>query len=200
MLDTNSNLPLTPAGEPDSSMADSESSPSETVIMIPGIDADGSLFPIEKIEAHQRDVHHLAISIFLFSGEELLIQRRALAKYHCGGLWANSCCTHPNFGEDVTEAAHRRLTEELGISADLLEKRVVEYSADVGNGLFERERVHMFTAQVDKDRLEIILNPDEVLDTKWITARQLREDVQSNPQQYTPWFRIYLDRYPGLVF
>ncbi|NKB52447.1 MAG: NUDIX domain-containing protein [Rhizobiaceae bacterium] len=169
-------------------------------IMIPGIGADGSLFSIEKIEAHRRDIHHLAISIFLFSGDELLIQRRAMSKYHCGGLWANTCCTHPHFGEDIVAAAHRRLNEELGLKADLKQRRVVEYAADVGNGLHERERVHMFTAQVDKDRLIANLNPDEVSDIKWMSADQLMEDVTVNPQQYTPWFRIYLDRYPGLVF
>ena len=177
-----------------------ETLPSGPAIMIPGINADGSLFPIEKIEAHQRDVHHLAISIFLYAGSQLLIQRRAMGKYHCGGLWANTCCTHPNFGENITAAAHRRLDEELGLKAELTEQRVVEYAADVGNGLFERERVHMFTAGVDKQDLKVKPNPDEVMDIRWMTAEQLLEDVGRNPQQYTPWFRIYLDRYPRLVF
>ncbi|MEP1208015.1 MAG: isopentenyl-diphosphate Delta-isomerase [Rhizobiaceae bacterium] len=177
-----------------------ESDPSGPAIMIPGIAADGTLFPIEKIDAHRRDIHHLAISIFLFSGPELLIQRRALTKYHCGGLWANTCCTHPNFGEDVSAAAHRRLNEELGLTAELTEQLVVEYAADVGNGLFERERVHMFTAKVNRAQLEARLNPDEVAEIKWVTAEQLTEDVKANPEEYTPWFRIYLDRYPRLVF
>ena len=79
----------------------SETLPSGPAIIIPGINADGSLFPIEKIEAHQRDVHHLAISIFLYAGSQLLIQRRAMGKYHCGGLWANTCCTHPHMNENI---------------------------------------------------------------------------------------------------
>lgn len=200
MLDADLNSQL--CSSPDDGPSSGAKVPRSTgpAIIIPGIRPDGSLFPIEKIEAHQRDIHHLAISIFLFSGQELLIQRRALSKYHCGGLWANTCCTHPNFGEDITTAAHRRLDEELGLSVKLVEQRIVEYAADVGNNLYERERVHLFTAEVDKNRLLINPNPEEVVDTNWMTAEQLIDDVQANPQQYTPWFRIYLDRYPRLVF
>ena len=200
MLDADSNIQKKPSNCDETEQRPEALPLTGPAIMIPGIHPDGSFFPIEKIAAHQRDVHHLAISIFLFSDDELLIQRRALSKYHCGGLWANSCCTHPNFGEDVMAAAHRRLDDELGLSADLKHQRIVEYAADVGNGLFERERVHMFTADVDKESLQAKLNPNEVLDIEWVTAGQLTEDVMANPQQYTPWFRIYLDRYPGLVF
>lgn len=171
-------------------------------IMIPGINADGSLYPIEKIEAHQKGAHHLAISIFVFDGDELLIQQRALDKYHCGGQWANTCCTHPHWGEDPRLAASRRLQEELGFSVPLEERLIVEYSADVGNGLWEKERVYMFRADVAKGDVESMcdLNPDEVKDIRWITAGALRQDMAQYPAHYTPWFRIYVERFSDLNF
>lgn len=169
-------------------------------IMIPGINADGSLYPVEKIEAHVKDLHHLAVSVFIFSGDELLIQQRAVSKYHCGGLWANTCCTHPHFGEDPAVAAERRLKEELGFTTPLQERRIVEYAADVGNGLWERERVHMFQTDIPKEQISIAPNPDEVADTRWITAQQLHLEIKQNPQIFTPWFQIYLERYPDLIF
>jgi isopentenyl-diphosphate delta-isomerase len=168
-------------------------------LVIPGILADGSLYPIEKLEAHRQGAFHLAISAFVFSGGELLIQRRALAKYHCGGLWANTCCTHPHWGESVGDAAERRLREELGFTTPLLRRRVVEYSADVGNGLHEHERVHMFTAEVDRDDLAIAPDPDEVAETRWVSAPVLRSEIAAMPERFTPWFRIYVERFPDLV-
>ncbi|MEM9330379.1 MAG: NUDIX domain-containing protein [Pseudomonadota bacterium] len=173
---------------------------SDPPIMIPGIAPDGSLYPIEKIKAHLEGVHHLALSVFVFDGDELLIQQRALGKYHCGGQWANTCCTHPLMNEDPKAAAMRRLTEELGFSLPLEEKRIVEYSADVGNGLWERERVHMFRADVSKSDLEINPNPEEVRATRWITAKTLQQELMEKPEDYTPWFRIYMTRFPGFEF
>ena len=163
-------------------------------MMIPGIREDGSLYPIEKLEAHRQGVLHLAISIFVFSGVNLLIQRRADGKYHCGGLWANTCCTHPHWGESPADGAPRRLQEELGFSLPLREVGVVEYRADVGNGLVEHERVHMFHGEVERDTLSFVPNPEEVSDTRWTTRAELMLDVARTPEAFTPWFRIYLDR------
>lgn len=174
--------------------------PTHPQILIPGIDADGALYPIEKMEAHVKGLHHLAVSVFVFDGEELLVQRRAEGKYHCGGQWANSCCTHPHWNEDVKDAASRRLREELGFSVPIEERLVVEYSAGVGNGLWEKERVHMFRADVSKDAIEPDLHPDEVSDIRWMTAQALRQDMRTRVADYTPWFRIYLNRYPDLRF
>lgn len=169
-------------------------------IMIPGIRADDSLYPVEKIRAHVEGLHHLALSVFIFDGNELLLQRRAFDKYHCGGQWANTCCTHPHFGEDIETAAHRRLNEELGFSIPVNERLVVEYSANVGGGLWERERVHMFRADVNKETIKPNPNPDEVCEVKWVSAEMLKRDIAENPGDYTPWFRIYLNRYPDLDF
>lgn len=169
-------------------------------VMIPAIHNDGSLYAIEKMEAHTRAVFHLAVSVFVFSEGELLIQRRSMEKYHCGGQWANTCCTHPHWGgETQGEAATRRLHEELGFSVPLVEKRVVEYSADVGNGLHEHELVTMFVADVDRDAINIAPNPDEVCETRWIAPEALRADIAAHPDVYTPWFKIYVERFPDLV-
>lgn len=176
-------LPERPAGEPG---------------LIPGVNADGSLYPIGKMEAHRRGVLHLAISVFVFGDGELLLQRRALGKYHCGGLWANTCCTHPHWGEDVGHAAARRLGEELGFSAALTPRSLLDYEADVGNGLVEHERVQIYSAVVDRARLALDPDPDEVMETRWISAAALAAEILREPWAFTPWLRIYVDRFPGL--
>ena len=192
---------LEPYSQPvEANRGESKLRPTDPAIMIPGIGDDGSFYPIEKIDAHIRGAHHLAVSVFLFSGDELLIQRRAMGKYHCGGQWANTCCTHPHWDEAPEQTALRRMTEELGFSVPVEERLIVEYSADVGNGLWEKERVHMFRADVSKDNLDILPNPDEVSETRWVTASALRKDINASPSLYTPWFRIYLNRYPELSF
>lgn len=169
-------------------------------VMIPAINGDGSYYPIEKIDAHIMGLHHLAVSVFVFDGDELLIQRRAGVKYHCGGQWANTCCTHPHWNETVKTAATRRLKEELGFRVPITERLVVEYSADVGNGLWEKERVHMFRADVSRDAFELALDADEVSDVRWVTAPALRREIAATPDHFTPWFRIYLSQYPDLDF
>jgi isopentenyl-diphosphate Delta-isomerase len=169
-------------------------------ILIPGIAADGTYYPIEKMKAHREAAFHLAISAFVFSQGALLIQRRALNKYHCGGLWANTVCTHPHWGEDVEAAAARRLIEEMGVHLPLRETRVVEYEADVGNGLFEHERVHMFLGEADRNSLIVTPNPEEVAEARWITAPELHAEMKQQPERFTPWFRIYVERYPDLRF
>lgn len=174
---------------------------SDPPIMIPGIAEDGSLFPVEKIEAHLKGIHHLALSVFVFDeADRLLIQKRADAKYHCGGMWANTCCTHPHMNEDMETAAQRRLQEELGFTLPVTHKRIVEYSANVGNGLWERERVHMFCAYASSKTLNIELNPDEVSQTRWISASDLADAIAKTPDKFSPWFRIYAQRFPDLNF
>jgi isopentenyl-diphosphate delta-isomerase len=170
----------------------------ERPIVIPGIAEDGSLYPIEKMEAHRAARFHLAISAFVFAGEALLLQRRAETKYHCGGMWANTVCTHPHFGEDVETAAHRRLGEELGFDLALEFRRVVDYRAEVGDGLVEHERVHMFTGRATRD-LAIRPNLEEVAETRWVTPSDLRAEIAAAPERFTPWFRIYVERFPDLA-
>jgi isopentenyl-diphosphate Delta-isomerase len=169
-----------------------------TSIMIPAIGADGLLYPIEKLAAHQSATLHQAVSVFVFCGQDLLIQRRALTKYHCGGTWANTCCTHPHWGESLEASAHRRLYEEMGFDIALSPASIIDYCAKVTNGLFEHERVQAFWARVNRVDIEVILNEQEVDDYAWVNIGQLKEDAGLNPDLYAPWFRIYLDRWDEL--
>ena len=169
-------------------------------IIIPAIAGDGTLFPIAKLKAHEDGQLHLAVSVFVFDGGDLLIQRRAREKYHCGGLWANTCCTHPFWNESVEDCAPRRLREELGFSVALTRHETVEYEADVGGGLTEHERVTLFSARVDRHRIDIRPDPAEVDDTRWSSLHELRREAEADPAAFTPWLRIYLERFPGLRF
>ncbi|MGF7162922.1 isopentenyl-diphosphate delta-isomerase [Rhodoligotrophos appendicifer] len=167
--------------------------------VIPAIAEDGTLFPIGKLDAHRVGQKHLAVSVFVFAGDRLLIQRRALGKYHCGGLWANTCCTHPHWGESPSDCAPRRLLEEVGLSLPLQSRSVVEYRADVGNGLIEHERVHVFRGDVDVPFDVSSYNCDEVQEVAWVTQEALRSEVAAAPERFTPWLKIYLGRWSELA-
>jgi isopentenyl-diphosphate delta-isomerase len=170
-----------------------------TQTLIPAWTGD-TLQPVEKLEAHIRGLKHKAISVFVLRGDEILIQRRAMGKYHTPGLWANTCCTHPQWQEASLDCAHRRLNEELGITGLTLNYRDrVEYRADVGGGLIEHEVVDIFVAEVD-EAPALALNPDEVMATRWVRYRTLMQEVVNEPNRFTPWLRIYLDTYAPQIF
>lgn len=170
-----------------------------TNIMIPAW-IDGSLQPVEKLDVHLRGLRHKAISVFIMSGGEMLIQRRALGKYHTPGLWANTCCTHPEWDEPEAVCVTRRLEEELGITDVKARHRgQVEYRADVGNGLIEHEVVEVFMVETTRD-LPLALNPDEVMDTRWIKVDTLRTELDATPEVFTPWLRIYMEQHSALIF
>ncbi len=169
-----------------------------TEIIIPAIAEDGSLFPIEKMEAHRTAQQHLAISVFVFSGSKLLIQQRAASKYHCPGKWANTCCSHPHWGETAEDAANRRIGEELGIALPLSKTSVFEYRADVGGGLIENERVHVFAGHADEASLAISCNPEEVSATRWVEVSQLSALLAEQPDSLCPWFAIYINHWDEL--
>jgi isopentenyl-diphosphate delta-isomerase len=153
---------------------------------------NGTLTQVEKLEVHQRGLRHKAVSVFVMRGREVLLQRRALGKYHTPGLWANTCCTHPRWGETDLACAARRLHEELGISGLALQRSGgIEYRADVGGGLTEHEVVEVFSAQAPA-HLVPQPDPDEVMQTRWITLEALEDEVQATPEKFTPWLRIYL--------
>jgi len=169
-------------------------------VIIPAIAADGSFYPVEKLQAHVDGVLHLAVSVFVFDGEHLLVQRRAAGKYHFGGQWANTCCSHPHWDEPIDVCAERRLSEELGFTLPLTRHQTIDYKASVGSGLEEHERVTLFSAQADRNKLAIVPNPDEVDAVRWMTAAELHREMARSPDAFTPWFRIYLNRFPGLMF
>ena len=160
----------------------------------------GALEPIEKLEVHKRGLKHKAISIFVFYGEKLLIQQRASNKYHSPELWANTCCSHPNWGESSEDCSRRRIFEELGLKN--LELRFIdqiEYKANVGSGLIEHEIVDCFSAFCEK-KPEVKMNPEEVKDFAWIDIEQLRKDVKKSPEKFTQWFKIYLNEHFEKLF
>lgn len=166
--------------------------------MIPAVAADGRLYPIGKMDAHRTGVLHLAVSVFVFCGDRLLLQRRAADKYHCGGLWANTCCSHPAWGEAPSEGARRRLYEELGISVPLTQCRVIDYEAEVTNNLREHERVQVLRGEADARTLAIWPDPDEVSEVRWTALDSIRSEAASSPEAFAPWFLIYLARWDEL--
>lgn len=161
------------------------------VILIPTW-VDGKLTPVEKLDVHLRGLKHKAVSVFVLNQGRILLQRRALHKYHTPGLWANTCCTHPNWNEPTLDCATRRLDEELGITGlNCTYRAQLEYRADVGGGMIEHEVVDVFTAHAPDD-LSITPNPDEVHETLWVTPEQLQTDLASEPDRFSPWLNIYM--------
>jgi isopentenyl-diphosphate delta-isomerase len=148
---------------------------------------------IEKLEAHKVGKLHEAFSIFVINRKgETLLQRRALHKYHSGGLWTNTCCSHPRVGEKIQEAVHRRLQEEMGFDCELTELYAFEYRAEgLANGLIEHEYDHVFLGR--SEAKDIKINPDEVHEYKWISFPDLKRDVHAHPEKYTAWLLIILE-------
>lgn len=168
-------------------------------VMIPAW-ADERLTPVEKVEVHRRGLKHKAVSVFIMDGEDVLIQRRAMSKYHTPGLWANTCCTHPLWNEDPADCAVRRLREELGIVGVYPAHRdTIEYRASVGNDMIEHEVVDIFLAKAPKT-LEVRINPDEVMQVEWINLYDLAAEVARRPQRFTPWLQIYMQEHKKSIF
>ncbi len=161
---------------------------------------DGALVPVDKLEVHRRGLRHPAISVFVMTGTKVLIQQRALAKYHTPGLWANTCCTHPHWGEAMEPCALRRIDEELGISGvPLIHAGQVEYRADVGGGLIEHELVEVYLGRATEG-LRVVPNPAEVMATRWVDLEALALETQATPERFTPWLRIYLAEHREMIF
>jgi isopentenyl-diphosphate Delta-isomerase len=152
---------------------------------------DNELGLMEKMEAHRKGVLHRAFSVFVFNDKgQFLLQQRAFSKYHSGGLWTNTCCSHPRKGESVLEAAHRRLNEEMGFSCALKEQFSFIYNRKLDNELTEHELDHVVFGTFNDAP---ILNPDEVADYTYIDKDTLIKEVQEHPEQYTEWFKICFD-------
>ncbi|OOE53100.1 isopentenyl-diphosphate Delta-isomerase [Salinivibrio kushneri] len=153
----------------------------------------------EKLEAHQQGWLHLAFSVMFFrcneQGErEYLLQRRALDKYHSGGLWTNTCCSHPKQDEPVAAAAKRRLYEELGIARplDFTLGPCFEYRAELDNGLIEHEWDQVIACEVS--HVDMIPNPDEVADCRWWSEGEVKQAMVDAPERFTAWFADVLSR------
>jgi isopentenyl-diphosphate Delta-isomerase len=143
---------------------------------------------MEKMEAHEKGLLHRAFSIFIFNAKgEMLLQQRAMNKYHCGGLWTNACCSHPYPEEETIKAAERRLKEELGFHTAIEKVFDFVYKADFDNGLTEHEFDHVFVGEYD-DKIDA--NKEEVLDFCYKNMQEIQQNLETHPQKYTAWFRI----------
>lgn len=154
---------------------------------------DNEIWLGEKMDVHKKGLLHKAISVLILNKNwEMLLQQRALDKYHCGWMWSNTTCTHPFPGETHLQAAHRRLKEEMWFDTELKEIFQFQYTAHFENWLTENEIDHVFLGYYDG---EIHINPDEVNDFKWIWIEDLKKDIIENPDNYTQWFKIILENY-----
>ncbi len=154
--------------------------------------SDNDVGQMEKMEAHRLGELHRALSILVFNSKgEILLQQRALSKYHTPGLWSNTACSHPRPGEISLEAALRRLGEEMGFTTELMESFSFVYKAHFENGLVEYEYDHVFFGTFDGVP---IINPEEANDYKWVKPTVLMEDMRSTPDHYTVWFRIIMEK------
>lgn len=140
----------------------------------------------EKLLAHQQNLLHRAFSIFIFRGKDLLLQQRAFNKYHCAGLWTNTCCSHPRPGETVLAAGERRLQEELGFHTSLKDLGWFHYNAHFSNGLSENEIDHVLIGHVSKD-VKIVPNDQEIHQYQWVNLHELEKQLKASPHLFTPW-------------
>lgn len=174
---------------------------------------DNQIGKMEKIEAHEKGLLHRAFSVMFVRYNknrqlEVLLQKRASQKYHCGGLWSNTCCSHQLENEDSISASKRRLPEELGFSSELLNniefKQIGSfvYKAKLNNELTEHEFDHVILGIVPKESqinhldssfIQSCLNRNEVDEVKWVNLNQLFDDLNNNPNKYTPWLKPVLN-------
>ncbi len=163
----------------------------EKVILVNEIDDQLGL--MAKMEAHEKGILHRAFSVFIFNKKgELLLQQRALDKYHSPGLWTNTCCSHQRDGESNIEAGRRRLKEEMGFNCDLKELFWFVYRASFDNGLTEHELDHVMIGYHEEDP---VVNPEEAASFKWMTLKDVKSDMELQPELYTEWFKIIFNEY-----
>lgn len=155
-------------------------------------EADEAIGQMEKMEAHEKGILHRAFSIFVFNSKgEMLLQQRAHDKYHSAGLWTNTCCSHPEPGETVAEAANRRLQQEMGFTTALTPAFNFIYKTSFDNGLTEHELDHVFVGEYEGD---IDPNPAEAAGFAYMPMQELKAAMAANPDSYTEWFKIAFPR------
>jgi len=163
----------------------------EYVILVNEQDEQIGLMP--KMEAHEKALLHRAFSVFVFNEHnELMLQQRALDKYHSPGLWTNTCCSHQRDGESNIEAGKRRLQEEMGFVVDLEESISFIYKAPFDNGLTEHEFDHVLLGKYNDSP---IINPEEVASWKWMSLEEVKSEMIRHPEMYTAWFKIIFSKF-----
>ncbi|MGE5519987.1 MAG: isopentenyl-diphosphate Delta-isomerase [Candidatus Dadabacteria bacterium] len=157
----------------------------EKVILVNTLDTQIGV--MEKEQAHRTGKLHRAFSVFIFNNKgELLLQKRSVNKYHSGGLWSNTCCSHPLPGEETLKAAHRRLEEEMGLKSDLQYTFKFLYHAVIDEQMTEHEIDHVFIGHSDNTPR---VNYAEAEDWKYVDTDIIFKDIQLNPTHYTVWFQ-----------
>lgn len=151
---------------------------------------DNQLGTIEKLAAHKTPVLHRAFSVFLYDGNKILLQQRAFDKYHSGGLWANSCCSHPRPNVPFLQSVQQRVQFELGIEQNLQLTKVFcfTYLSKYAEDLFEYEFDHVLIAPYKEQKINF--NAAEIAKVEWVDTAWLKQDMTSNPQKYATWFLI----------
>lgn len=163
----------------------------EKVILVNELDQKIGL--MNKQEAHIKGVLHRAFSVFIFNDKgEVMLQQRALDKYHSPGLWTNTCCSHQRDNESNIEAGKRRLQEEMGFTTELEEVVSFIYKAPFDNGLTEHEFDHVLIGTYNKDPK---INEDEVASWKWMDINDIKEAIKTSPHLYTEWFKIIFEKF-----
>jgi len=153
---------------------------------------DNELGKIEKMQAHREGVLHRAFSVFIFnSNGELMLQQRAKSKYHSGGLWTNTCCSHPEFGESLNDAVKRRLKEEMGLECETHKIFHFIYRAQLDHGLVEHELDHVFFGETNQSPY---LNIAEASNWKYMDMDDLKNDIHEFPEKYTAWLQICFEK------
>lgn len=164
----------------------------EQVILVD--EFDNPLGTAEKLQAHRENLCHRAFSVFILRSKpqlEVLLQQRARHKYHTPLLWTNTCCSHPRPGEEVKNAAERRLAEEMGIKTSLKSLGYFHYIAHFDNGLTENEVDHVFVGFYENE--PITPNPEEVETYRWVALPDLQTELKEHPERFTPWLEQALE-------
>lgn len=165
----------------------------ERVILVDENDTQIGL--ADKLDAHRRAELHRAFSIFVFNDKkELLLQQRAAVKYHAANSWANTCCGHPRLGENVDNAAHRRLREELGFDCELKEVFSFVYKIKLDKDMWEHEFLHVFIGIRNDEGGEVFPNPEEVQNVRWADVSTVRQALKESPETFAPWFPLSFEK------
>lgn len=161
----------------------------EQVILVD--EQDNIVGTMEKMEAHEKGLLHRAFSILIFNSKrEMLLQQRANEKYHSAGLWTNACCSHPRPGESIEDAGKRKLLQEMGFECELTYSHKFKYRVALENELTEYEWDYVLIGNYDD---EPNINPEEAQAWKYESLETIKSDIESNPENYTCWFKLILN-------